>query len=91
MQLLLQQGLIVTADAFRAWTPYGLLAGSLEQLLPLMLHLQLLCVLLLPLLLQRVGVLLLVLAELLKCQAVGVWGLGWWAGAHTWQLPGGQA
>lgn len=30
---------------------------------------------------------LLVAAQLLQAEAVGLWLLGWWAGAHTGQLP----
>jgi hypothetical protein len=52
LHLLLQQWLIVPAEAGRPRTPYGLLLADLQQLLPLVLLPPLLHMLLLPLLLQ---------------------------------------
>jgi hypothetical protein len=87
LQLLLQQRLKVPVGACRAWPPDGLLQAGVQQLHALLLLPTGCLLLLLPLLLQGVGVVLLIAAQLAEGEAVRVWGLGGWAGAHTRQLP----
>jgi hypothetical protein len=87
LQLLLQQWLEVPVGTCRARAPDGLLQAGLQQLAALLLLPARCLLLLLPLLLQGVGVVLLVAAQLVKGEAVRVWGLGGCAGADTGQLP----